>query len=83
MSKEQEVALMPLVELPSGVCVRPDKIVFVARKELNQYVLFMEGVGAAPNVDGRDLDVLKRLGVVQALADPDKTEPNLLSHHQV
>jgi len=77
MSKETQVPLMPLVELPSGVCVRPDKIVFVARKEINQYVLFMEGVGAAPNVDGRDMDVLKHYGVVQSFVDPEKTEPNL------
>lgn len=70
--KQSQQLLMPLVLLPSGVSIRADKIVFIARKELNQYVCFMENTPASPNISGQDLDVLKALGVVQAPEGSDQ-----------
>lgn len=75
---QKEVTLMPLIELPSGVSVRPDKIVFIARKEIGQYMLVMEGIGIAPQIDGRDLEVLRGLGVIQIPeAAPAANEPKI------
>jgi len=61
---------MPLVELPSGVCIQPSKILFIGRKEINQFVVFMENSQAAPHIDGVDMDALRSVGIVQRLNTP-------------
>ena len=64
MTKEVQ-AMMPLVELPSGVCVRPDLISFIARKDLGKFMCVFQQTGIAPEITTADLDVLKGIGVVQ------------------
>ncbi len=64
MSEPKEV-FMPLIELPSGVSIRPDRINFIARQELNKYVAHMQQAVQMPFLTGEDLDVLRGLGVVQ------------------
>lgn len=74
MSKPDHV-FMPLINLPSGACVRPDLITFIARKELGKYVVFFQHTNAATEITTADLDILKGLGVVQTPEDPEKTAP--------
>jgi len=63
-------ARAPLIQLPSGVCLNLGEILFIARKELNQYMVVYASSGIAPNVDGKDMDVLKRIGFVQEIETP-------------
>lgn len=75
--KAEAQQLLPLLMLPSGVAVRPDKIRVIARKEINEFVLFVEGSGAAPHVTGKDLDVLIEFGVVQVAKPTEKDAPKI------
>jgi hypothetical protein len=65
----------PLVELPSGVAIQPSKILFIGRKELNQFVVFMEHSQAAPHIDGTDMDALRDYGIVQRLVEAKGDAP--------
>jgi hypothetical protein len=70
-------AQRPLVQLPCGIAINMDKVLFIARKELNQYMIFMENCQASPNITGADLDVMVEYGLVQRLestAVPPKLE---------
>ena len=58
--------MMPLIQLPSGVCIRPDKLLFIVRKGISEYVAVIEGCQMSPNISGEDLDTLRRVGVVQS-----------------
>lgn len=75
MSEPKNV-FMPLVELPSGVCLRPDLVSFIARKDLGKFMVFFQQTGSAVEIGTADLDVLKGLGIVQTpAADPETTQP--------
>ena len=63
-------ARAPLIQLPSGVCLNLGEILFIARKELNQYVVVYANSGIAPNIDGKDMDILKHIGFVQEIEAP-------------
>ena len=63
----------PLIELASGVAVRPDKILFIARQELNKYAAFFPSLPVQPILNGNDLDVLRSLGVLQRIKLVDET----------
>jgi hypothetical protein len=60
---------MPLLELPSGVMIRPDQILYIARKEIGKYMAIMDSPfnPQMPLLDLGDIEFLKNLGVVQEL----------------
>ena len=64
-------ARAPLIQLPSGVCLNLEKILFITRKGLYQYMVVYASSDIAPNIDGKDVDVLKRIGFVQEIETPD------------
>lgn len=55
----------PLVELPSGVIIDIAKIAFIAKRELNQYVIYFQNTAVGPFLTGEDLDALREYGIVQ------------------
>ena len=65
MPEQAPKPLMPLLQLPSGVALRLDKLLFIVRKELGQFMAVIEGAGLAPSLTTADIDVLKNLGVIQ------------------
>lgn len=67
--------MMPMMQLPSGVAIRADKILFIARAEINKYVAFMDGTPQNPFLTGEDLDVLRQIGCIQGTEPETKVEP--------
>lgn len=66
-----------MLELPSGVILNLEKISWIARQDLNKYVVFMEGMSPkAPFIDGNDLDVLRGLGLIQKIQTEEPVAAN-------
>lgn len=75
---EKEVTMMPMVQLPSGVAIRADKILFISRKEINQYVAFMENAPQAPLLTGDDVDMLRAIGAIQGQPPEAASDPKIV-----
>lgn len=67
----------PLVELPSGTVLNIERLSFISRKEINQYVAFFPEMTQAALISGTDLDALRMYGVIQRLELPTPIEPPL------
>lgn len=62
-----------LVKLPSGMILDADRIVFMGKdsKNIGSWIVFLEGSqGAAPFIDGTDLDALVSGGYIRPLNAP-------------
>ena len=68
MSNEARV---PMVQLPSGVCLSLDNIALIARKEITQFAVFYPNCGQVPTITLQDMAALKAIGFVQEAPEPE------------
>jgi hypothetical protein len=72
----------PMAMLPSGVTLNLESILFIARKEINQFAVFYPNTGVAPHITGQDVDTLMAYGLIQKLAPPpaanEESPPNVV-----
>lgn len=77
---DPQITLMPMTQLPSGVVIRADKILFIAREEIGKYVAWIENSSRAPFLTVDDIDFLRGMGAIQgAIPEATPAEPKLIA----
>lgn len=56
--------MSPLIRLPSGMVIDLASVRMIARKEINQYVVFLENVPSQAIITGEDIDFLVKENLI-------------------
>lgn len=61
-----------LIKLRNGVMFRLEDVRLIARKDLNQYNIVLEGMQAMPQADGNDVEFIESLCDISVAPEPKK-----------
>lgn len=59
------------IKLSNGVCFSLDAVRLIARKEINEYVVVLEGTGVQPRADANDVEFMESLFTIEQAPVPE------------
>ena len=64
--------MSPFIKLPNGVIFNASKVVVIARQDINDYIMVLEGCPVNPKMDLAAVEMVEKLLDVTVLQEPPK-----------